>query len=97
MTLFAWLVNIDQMTRPRKTSTIYNLYEAKTELSDLVERAARGEEIVIAKNGEPRAKLVAASRPRRAPGGWKGKLRIARDFDTHLPDELVAAFEGRST
>ena len=53
-----------------------NLYEAKTQLSQLVEDAARGEEIVIAKNGKPMAKLVVAepaadSKPKkRALGQW---------------------------
>ena len=75
-----------------------NLYEAKTHLSDLVERAARGEEIVIAKAGQPKARLVAfapAARPRR-PGAWKGRVRIGADFDAPLPEELLRAFEGRS-
>jgi prevent-host-death family protein len=47
-----------------------NLYEAKTRLSELVERAARGEEVVIAKAGEPRARLVPLARPQqlRKPG-----------------------------
>lgn len=75
----------------------YNLYEAKTALSKLVERAACGEEIVIAKAGRPLARLVAferAARPRR-PGGWEGRVWIAEDFDAPLPDDLLAAFEGR--
>jgi prevent-host-death family protein len=77
--------------------SIYNLYEAKSSLSQLVERAAAGEEIVIAKNGKPMAKLVAVSEPRarRKPGGWKGKLFVRTEFDDPLPDDLQAAFEGR--
>ena len=76
---------------------VYNLYEAKTHLSHLVERAARGEEIVIAKAGVPLAKLVAVPKPKekRKPGGWKGKIRIADNFDDPLPANLQAAFEGR--
>jgi len=75
-----------------------NLYEAKTHLSDLVERAARGEEIVIAKAGQPKARLTAVARPRppRKPGIWRGRVRIGADFDDPLPDELLRAFEGRS-
>jgi prevent-host-death family protein len=76
-------------------STIYNLYQAKTALSDLVDRAARGEEVVIAKNGKPMVRLVPATRPVRRPGAWKGQIRIARDFDAPLPADLLAAFEGR--
>jgi prevent-host-death family protein len=74
-----------------------NLYEAKTKLSELVERAAAGEEIVIAKAGKPKAKLVPLT-PRtepRKPGVWKGRLWIAQDFDAPLPDDILAAFEGR--
>lgn len=75
-----------------------NLYEAKTHLSELVERAARGEEVVIAKAGQPRARLLPLARaggPRRA-GAWKGRVMIAADFDAPLPDDVLAAFEGRS-
>ena len=78
--------------------TLYNLYEAKTALSELVERAARGEEIIIGKAGRPMAKLVAVTAPqrRRKPGGWKGRVRIGRDFDAPLPEDLERAFRGRS-
>jgi prevent-host-death family protein len=74
-----------------------NLYEAKTQLSKLVEKAARGEEIVIAKAGEPKARLVPIARPvrNRRPGAWKGRVVIAPDFDAPLPEEVLAAFEGR--
>lgn len=73
-----------------------NLYEAKTRLSQLVEEAAAGEEIVIAKAGKPRARLVslpASQRPRR-PGGSKGRIWIAADFDAPLPADIVASFFG---
>ena len=73
-----------------------NIHEAKTHLSRLVERAAKGEEIIIAKAGKPMAKLVPYKEepaPTRIPGYWRGKVRIAKDFDT-LPDELLAAFNG---
>ena len=74
-----------------------NLYEAKTHLSELVERAARGEEVVIAKAGEPKARLVPLARPvkHRKPGDWKGRVVMAPDFDAPLPEEILAAFEGR--
>lgn len=77
-------------------NVLYNLYEAKTSLSQLVDRAASGEEIVIAKAGKPLAKLVPfakRSEPRQ-PGGWEGKVRIREDFDEPLPEDLLAAFEG---
>lgn len=73
-----------------------NLYEAKTRLSRLVEDAAKGEEIVIAKAGVPRARLVGlASRKRaRRPGGAKGRIWIGADFDAPLPPGLLTAFRG---
>ena len=76
---------------------LLNLYEAKTELSSLVDRAAAGEEIIIAKAGRPLAKLVPLGRSdqRRKPGGWQGKVRIADDFDAPLPDGILDAFDGR--
>jgi prevent-host-death family protein len=73
-----------------------NLYDAKTHLSRLVERAAAGEEIVIAKAGKPKAKLV-PYRPaaeRRKPAHALGLTFIADDFDAPMPD-LEAAFEGK--
>ncbi len=76
---------------------IYNLYEAKTHLSHLVDRAAKGEEILIAKAGVPLAKLIPVPKPKekRKPGGWKGKVYIADNFDDPLPAKLQAALEGR--
>jgi prevent-host-death family protein len=73
-----------------------NLYEAKTKLSELVDRAAAGEEIVIAKAGKPKARLVpiAPARPKRKPGVWKGKVWIADDFDAPLPPDVLADFDG---
>lgn len=72
-----------------------NIHEAKTHLSRLVERAAAGEEIIIAKAGKPMAKLVpltAESTPRVA-GSMRGKIWIADDFD-ETPEEIIALFEG---
>jgi prevent-host-death family protein len=76
---------------------IYNLYEAKTSLSRLVDRAASGEEIILSKAGKPMAKLVPFHRTPgpRQPGGWEGRMRIAEDFDAPLPPEIQAAFEGQ--
>lgn len=76
-------------------SKVLNLYEAKTHLSALVERAAAGEEIVIAKGGKPRARLVPLrASARRRPGAAKGALWMADDFDAPLPKALQRAFEG---
>jgi prevent-host-death family protein len=78
-----------------RTRTV-NVAEAKARLSELVQRAARGEEIIIARNGEPQARLVAlAQREVRVPGKGTGKWKVGEDFNAPLPAELVAAFEGR--
>jgi prevent-host-death family protein len=71
-----------------------NLYDAKTQLSRLVDRAAEGEEIIIAKAGRPKARLVplaSAAIPRR-PGRGRGKAEIGPDFDAPLPREFAEAF-----
>lgn len=80
------------------SETVLNLYEAKTTLSQLVDRAAAGEEIIIAKAGRPLAKLVPlrGNPLPRVPGGWEGKASIAEDFDAPLPEELLDAFAGKS-
>ena len=75
---------------------IVNIHRAKTHLSRLVEEAAQGEEIVIAKHNRPVARLVALEtlmHPRE-PGGWEGRLWMADDFDAPLPKELEDAFYG---
>ncbi len=73
-----------------------NIYEAKTRLFELVDRASAGEEIIIAKAGTPVARLVPlrAVHKRRVPGRWEGQIKIAADFDGPLPSELLDAFEG---
>ncbi len=77
-------------------STVLNLYDAKTRLSSLVEEAAAGAEIIIAKAGKPRAKLVALRQAgQRTPGSAKGKIWIGADFDAPLPDALLDAFGGK--
>jgi prevent-host-death family protein len=76
------------------TETV-NLYEAKTHLSQLVDRAAQGEEIIIAKAGKPRARLVPffeATAPRE-PSNLLGITFIAEDFDEPLPPDIQSAFE----
>jgi prevent-host-death family protein len=62
----------------------FNIHEAKTHLSKLLERLAAGEEIVIARAGKPVAKLIPYAentRPRK-PGAWKGKVWLAPDWDS---------------
>lgn len=75
---------------------VLNLYDAKTRLSALVEEAAAGAEIVIAKAGRPMARLMPLRvAPRRRPGRAKGRIWMADDFDAPLPDAVIRAFEGR--
>jgi prevent-host-death family protein len=72
-----------------------NVHEAKTRLSQLLERVERGDEVVIARAGRPVAKLVRIERRRaaRTLGRFTGQIRIARDFD-ELPAGVLDAFEG---
>jgi prevent-host-death family protein len=73
-----------------------NIYEAKTRLSELVERASGGEEIVIAKAGRPVARLgpLAVKSQQRTPGRWANRVTIAEDFDAPLPRSTLLSFEG---
>ncbi|MDA2930145.1 type II toxin-antitoxin system prevent-host-death family antitoxin [Acidobacteria bacterium AH-259-O06] len=73
---------------------VVNIHQAKTHLSRLLDRAAKGEEIIIARNDRPIAKLVPITGRERRPGRLKGKIRISPDFDAPLPAEIQAAFEG---
>lgn len=71
-----------------------NVAEAKARLSELVQRAARGEEIIIARNGQPQARLVALPpKAKRIPGAGAGKWVVADDFDDPLPPATLAGFE----
>ena len=74
-----------------------NIYEAKTRLSELVDRAVAGDDVVVSRNGKPLVritKLEASKRPIKF-GVLKGKVRIAKDFDAPLPADVIADFEGR--
>ena len=74
-----------------------NLYDAKTHLSKLVERAAAGEEIAIAKAGRALARLMLLAR-RAGPrplGLLSGQVVAGPDFDDPLPADVLAAFEGK--
>jgi prevent-host-death family protein len=73
---------------------VFNVHDAKTHLSRLLERVAQGEEIIIAKSGRPVAKLVRVAIEPRSPGRLKGRIRISPDFDEPLPDEILAPFRG---
>jgi prevent-host-death family protein len=70
-----------------------NIADAKARLPELVDRAARGEEIVIARNGEPKARLVPLERRGpRTPGRGAGRWQLGDDFNAPLPPGLRRAF-----
>jgi prevent-host-death family protein len=78
--------------------TKVNIHQAKTQFSRLVELAASGEEVIIARSGQPVARLVPyrAKGAARKPGTMRGKIRIKKNFDEPLPKELLASFTGKS-
>ena len=77
-------------------SEIVNMHQAKSSLSRLVERALAGEDVVIARNGEPLVRLVPIPKERepRVPGRSKGRIWIAPDFD-EMSEEELKDWEGR--
>ena len=74
-----------------------NIYEAKTQLSKLVDLAADGTDIIIARAGKPMARLTRLNGHKRmlGLGALQGKGKITEDFDAPLPDEILAQFEER--
>lgn len=73
------------------------MHEAKTQFSKLLAKAQSGEEVVIARAGQPIAKLVPIrSQQDRVPGMEKGRIWVAEDFDAPLPDDVLDSFEGKS-
>lgn len=73
-----------------------NIHEAKTHLSKLLERVMLGEEVVIAKSGNPVARITAYEKfvKTRVPGTAQGLITIAPDFDAPLPEDILESFEG---
>ena len=71
------------------------IHKAKTELSRLIEKACRGEEIVIAKGKKPVVRLVAIAdaKGQRKPGALRGKLKVGPEFFDPLPPEELDAWE----
>jgi prevent-host-death family protein len=78
----------------------YNIHEAKTHLSRLIERAASGESFVIAKAGKPMVKVVAidiAEAPKRKRLGFlAGRIKIPEDFDDMGAAEIAQMFGGEA-
>jgi len=80
------------------SSTTVNIHEAKTHLSRLIERAERGEEIIIAKAGTPKVRLtpVADARIVRRPGRFAGSIKVTAAFFEPMNEEDLARWEGVS-
>ncbi len=75
---------------------VVNVHQAKTELSRLLARVEAGEDVVIARRGEPVARLVACkARIKRQPDVLKGKIVVPDTFFDPLPEEELTAWEGR--
>ncbi|MBY0572773.1 MAG: type II toxin-antitoxin system prevent-host-death family antitoxin [Undibacterium sp.] len=76
----------------------YNIHEAKTQLSKLIEMAAKGESFVIAKAGKPMVKVIALDTPEpsqmRRFGFMSGQIKVPADFNTMGVNEIEALFEG---
>ncbi len=81
------------MKKPRPKT--YNVHEAKTHLSRLLEQMAGGEDVIIARAGVPVARLVPVILPtgERPLGTEQGRIRVADDFDGPLPPDVLASFE----
>ena len=71
-----------------------NMHAAKTNLSALVDEAAAGKEIIIAKAGKPVARLMPLEKKKfdRRPGRLKGLFKMHDNFDDPLPPDILAAF-----
>jgi prevent-host-death family protein len=78
----------------------FNIHEAKTHLSKLIEKAVNGEPFIIAKAGKPMVKVVAVDAPEpkkmRRIGFGDGKSKIPKDFDTMFSKEIEEMFYGKS-
>jgi len=74
-----------------------NIYDAKTRLSQLVDLAAAGQDVVVSRNGKPLVRITRLDTPKRQIkfGVLKGKVIVAEDFDAPMPGEVLAGFEGR--
>lgn len=73
-----------------------DLDEAKTRLSQLVDKAAAGEDVAVSRNGKPLVRITRLAAPKRAIkfGLLKGKLKVPKDFDAPHPEDVLRAFQG---
>jgi len=74
-----------------------NIYDAKTRFSQLVDKAAAGEDVIVSRNGKPVVRITRLDEPARRIkyGVLKGKIKVAKDFDAPLPAKVLADFAGR--
>lgn len=76
----------------------FNIHEAKTHLSRLVDEAEKGDSFIIAKAGKPKVKVVAIDAPKsvakRRIGFLKGKIKVPDDFDAMCAEEIEKMFSG---
>ena len=76
----------------------FNVHEAKTHLSKLLAKVEAGEEVIIARNGKPVARLVGLKRSgKRQFGSMKGLIKLDDSFFDPLPEEELALWEGRDS
>ena len=83
-----------QTSRGKSAVITLNIHEAKTQLSKLVDLAAQGESVVIAKAGKPMVKVVALDSPAapRRLGALQGEFKVPEDFDRMGEDEIADLF-----
>ena len=75
---------------------VTNMHDAKSKLSQLVAEVIEGKEVIIGNAGKPVARLIAyqTAPPKRTPGYWKGKVRMAANFDDYMdPSELIPSLK----
>jgi prevent-host-death family protein len=75
--------------------TVINIYDAKTQLSKLIEEAAAGRDVVIARGGKPVARLTQLGAAKRTLkfGVLRGKIKVSEDFDAPLPSDVQTQFQ----
>ena len=88
------------MSTSKTKMRTFNIHEAKTHLSRLVDEAEKGEPFIIAKAGKPKVKVIRIdaddAKPVKRIGFLKGKIKVPDDFDTMFAGEIEKMFNGES-